>query len=46
MTRQLPPVTLDHVELVRVHLPLVRPFRTSFGVQHVRDALLVHVRDA
>ncbi len=44
--RSLPPVRLDHVELVRVALPLVRPFRTSFGVQHVRDALLVHLRDA
>ncbi|MCB0998593.1 MAG: o-succinylbenzoate synthase [Acidimicrobiales bacterium] len=24
-------------------MPLVRPFRTSFGVQHTRDVLLVHV---
>ena len=24
-------------------MPLVRPFRTSFGSQHVRDVLLVHV---
>ncbi len=34
---------LEHVELVRVAMPLVRPFRTSFGVQHTRDVLLVHV---
>ena len=31
------------VELVRVAMPLVRPFRTSFGVQLTRDVLLVHV---
>lgn len=29
------------VELVRVRLPLVRPFRTSFGVQAERNAILV-----
>lgn len=46
MTDLLPAVQLDEVGLVRVSLPLVRPFRTSFGVQHVRDALLVRVRDA
>jgi O-succinylbenzoate synthase len=34
---------LERVELVRVHLPLVRPFRTSFGTQTGRDILLVHV---
>lgn len=34
---------LDRVELVRVAMPLVRPFRTSFGVQETRDVLLVHV---
>ena len=34
---------LEHVELVRVAMPLVRPFRTSFGVQETRDVLLVHV---
>ena len=32
---------LDAVELRRVHLPLVTPFRTSFGTQHERDVLLV-----
>lgn len=31
------------VELVRVELPLVSPFRTSFGTETVRDALLVRV---
>jgi len=34
---------LEQVELVRVAMPLVRPFRTSFGVQETRDVLLVHV---
>jgi len=36
-------VKLEHVELLRVAMPLVRPFRTSFGVQTTRDVLLVHV---
>ena len=34
---------LEHVQLVRVAMPLVRPFRTSFGVQETRDVLLVRV---
>ena len=34
---------LERVDLVRVAMPLVRPFRTSFGVQQTRDVLLVHV---
>ncbi|MCW2542877.1 MAG: o-succinylbenzoate synthase [Frankiales bacterium] len=34
---------LSSVELVRVAMPLVSPFRTSFGTQHDRDVLLVHV---
>jgi O-succinylbenzoate synthase len=34
---------IDAVELRRVHVPLVEPFRTSFGTQHHRDILLVHV---
>jgi o-succinylbenzoate synthase len=42
----LPPVELAHVELVRVAMPLVRPFRTSFGTQTARDVLLVHVAGA
>ncbi|HVE94165.1 MAG TPA: o-succinylbenzoate synthase [Acidimicrobiales bacterium] len=37
-------ITVEGVELRRVALPLVTPFRTSFGVQHERDALLVRVR--
>ena len=34
---------IEAVELRRVALPLVVPFRTSFGTQTVRDALLVRV---
>jgi O-succinylbenzoate synthase len=34
---------IEAVELVRFQLPLVTPFRTSFGVQDGRDVLLVHV---
>jgi o-succinylbenzoate synthase len=34
---------LTGVELRRVSMPLVAPFRTSFGVQTVRDALLLRV---
>ena len=34
---------IEQIELVRVAMPLVRPFRTSFGVQEHRDVLLVHV---
>lgn len=34
---------IEDIELVRVAMPLVRPFRTSFGVQNARDVLLVHV---
>lgn len=34
---------IDSVELRMVELPLVRPFRTSFGTEHTRHALLVHV---
>lgn len=30
-------------ELLRCALPLVRPFRTSFGIQHIRNAVLLHV---
>jgi len=37
-------VTIDAVELVRVDLPLVRPFTTSFGRQTRRETLLVRVR--
>ena len=31
------------VELQRLKLPLVSPFRTSFGTQSTRDVLLVRV---
>lgn len=41
----LPAVELVEVSLVRVAMPLVRPFRTSFGTQTARDVLLVAVRD-
>jgi O-succinylbenzoate synthase len=36
-------VKLSSVELVRIAMPLVSPFRTSFGTQNERDVLLVHV---
>jgi o-succinylbenzoate synthase len=32
---------LQEIELRRIRLPLVSPFRTSFGVEHERDILLV-----
>ncbi|MCA1713549.1 MAG: o-succinylbenzoate synthase, partial [Actinobacteria bacterium] len=35
---------IDAFELIRLALPLVAPFRTSFGTQHDRDVLLVRVR--
>jgi o-succinylbenzoate synthase len=35
---------LEAVELRRVRLPLVAPFRTSFGTQTERDILLVQVK--
>jgi len=37
-------VKFDAIELVRFSLPLVTPFRTSFGVQDARDVILVHVQ--
>ncbi|MEA3019758.1 MAG: o-succinylbenzoate synthase [Actinomycetota bacterium] len=36
-------VKLEAVELRRVGLPLVAPFRTSFGIETHRDALVVRV---
>ncbi|HKH87260.1 MAG TPA: o-succinylbenzoate synthase [Acidimicrobiales bacterium] len=36
-------VKIGAVELRRVHLPLVRPFRTSFGTETVREALVLRV---
>lgn len=41
-----PPVEPSRIELVRLvrfRLPLVTPFRTSAGVEHERDVILVHV---
>jgi o-succinylbenzoate synthase len=35
---------IEAVELRRVHLPLVSPFRTSFGTQTERDVLLLQVK--
>lgn len=37
------PARLAELELIRVELPLVGPFRTSFGVELDRDVLLVRV---
>lgn len=37
------PVRLERIELRRIHLPLVTPFRTSFGTETARDILLVRV---
>ncbi len=34
---------LDAIELRRVCLPLVQPFRTSSGTQAIREALLVRI---
>ncbi|HEX2705728.1 MAG TPA: o-succinylbenzoate synthase [Candidatus Lustribacter sp.] len=33
---------LEGVELLTVHIPLVAPFRTSFGTEHVHETMLVH----
>jgi len=37
---------VDEISLIRVEMPLVRPFTTSFGTQSVRQVLLVRVRAA
>jgi o-succinylbenzoate synthase len=37
------PVRVSRVELRRIAMPLVKPFRTSFGVEADRDILIVHV---
>lgn len=34
---------IEYVELVRVRLPVVAPFRTSYGIEAMGDVLLVHV---
>jgi len=36
-------LAVEAVELVRIRIPLVAPFRTSFGTETERDVLLVHV---
>jgi O-succinylbenzoate synthase len=43
---ELAGVRLERVELRRIRMPLVRPFRTSFGTEQVRDVLLVRVDTA
>ena len=35
--------SIDLVRLHRIDMPLVRPFRTSFGTQDARDVLLVEI---
>jgi O-succinylbenzoate synthase len=40
---RLAAVKLSAVELHRIRLPLVSPFRTSFGTEYEKDALLVRV---
>jgi o-succinylbenzoate synthase len=37
-------VKLVEAELRRIRLPLLSPFRTSFGTEHDRDVLLIRVR--
>jgi O-succinylbenzoate synthase len=39
-------VRIDAIELRRVNLPLVRAFRTSFGTESVREALVIRVISA
>ena len=34
---------IEAVELRRISIPMISPFRVSFGVEHQRDILLVHV---
>ncbi len=43
MLDPLPSLRLRRIELRRIAVPLVTPFRTSFGVERERDILLVHV---
>jgi len=39
----LPPIAIESLALRRIALPLVSPFRTSFGVERERDILLVEL---
>ena len=43
MSHPLPPIAVADVDLVRVAMPLVRPFTTSFGRQTQRTVLLLRV---
>jgi O-succinylbenzoate synthase len=36
-------VKIERIELVEVAVPLVTPFRTSFGTMHSKDTFLLHV---
>ena len=40
---QLEPIDIEAIQLRRIALPLVSPFRTSFGTETARDILLVRV---
>lgn len=40
---RLEPIDIEAIELRRIALPLVSPFRTSFGTETARDILLVRV---
>lgn len=46
MTAPLPPTRVERVDLIRVVMPLVRPFTTSFGTQSQLAKLLVRVETA
>ena len=39
-------MSIDALRLHSLQIPLVRPFRTSFGTQHVRDVMLVEAIDS
>jgi O-succinylbenzoate synthase len=39
----LSPLLVERFELRRIAMPLVTPFRTSFGIEAVRDIMLVNV---
>ena len=39
-------MTIDALRLHSLQMPLVRPFRTSFGTQYVRDLMLVEAIDS
>ena len=39
-------MTIDALRLHSLQMPLVRPFRTGFGTQHVRDVMLVQAIDS